>query len=66
LVEEDGQPMSEQDQDRAGVLHRTSMKLLEIGKQGEEEVDLLADLLQKMLKYRVQEEISIWHLWFTL
>jgi serine/threonine-protein kinase SRPK3 len=91
---EDGQPMSEQDQDRAGVLlkaHRTSvrMKLLEIGKQDdqpfedegpmiensgvrltEEEVDLLADLLQKMLKYSPEERICIQdvirHPWFTL
>lgn len=92
--EENGQPMSEQDQDRAGVLltsHRTSirMKLLEIGEQDnspsedkgpmienfgvrlpEEEVDLLADLLQKMLKYNPEERICIQdvirHPWFTM
>ncbi|KAH9961214.1 kinase-like domain-containing protein [Russula dissimulans] len=91
---EDGQPMSEQDQDRAGVLlkaYRTSirMKLLEIGKQDDpppeddgpmiensgvrlpdEEVDLLAGLLQKMLKYSPEERICIQdvirHPWFTL
>lgn len=91
---EDGQPMSEQDQDRAGVLlkaYRTSirMKLLEIGKQDDppsedegpmiensgvrlpdEEVDLLADLLQKMLKYSPEERICIQYVirrpWFTL
>jgi serine/threonine-protein kinase SRPK3 len=90
---EDGQPMSEQDQDRAGVLlkaHRTSirMKLLQIGKQDpppedegpmiensgvrlpEEEVDLLADLLHKMLKYSPEERICIQdvirHPWFAL
>ncbi|KAH9953515.1 kinase-like domain-containing protein [Russula dissimulans] len=91
---EDGQPMSEQDQDRAGVLlkaYRTSirMKLLEIGKQDDpppeddgpmiensgvrlpdEEVDLLAGLLQKVLKYSPEERICIQdvirHPWFTL
>lgn len=89
-----GQPMGEQDQDRAGVhleAHGTSirMRLLEIGKQDdppskdegamiensgvrlpEEEVDLLADLLQKMLKYSPEERICIQdvirHPWFTL
>lgn len=91
---EDGQPMSEQDQERAGTFltaYRTSIrtKLLEIGEQGdlpygyegpmienpgvrlpEEEVDLLADLLQRMLKYRPEERIRIQdvirHPWFTL
>ncbi|KAG6843357.1 hypothetical protein H0H87_005505 [Tephrocybe sp. NHM501043] len=90
---EDGVPMSEQDQDRAGVFlkaYRTSIreKLLKIGKQDdppsedegpmierpgvqlpEEEVDLLEDLLQKMLKYKPEERIRIQecirHPWFT-
>ena len=91
---DDGQPMSEQDQERAGVLlkaYKTSirMKLLEVGEQDdppygdegpmiedpgvrlpEEEVDLLVDLLQKMLKYSPEERIRIQdvirHPWFTL
>ena len=91
---EDGQPKSEQDQERAGVLlkaYTTSIraKLLEIGEQDdlpsedegpmiehprvrlpEKEVDLLADLLQKMLKYIPQERIRIQdvirHPWFAL
>lgn len=91
---EDGQPKSEQDQERAGVLltaHKTSIrtKLLEIGEQDdapfqdegpmientgtrlpEEEIDLLADLLQRMLRYSPEERIRIQdvilHPWFTL
>ena len=91
---DDGQPKSEQDQERAGVLlkaGRTSIrtKLLGIGKRAdlpsedegpmienpllrlpEEEVDLLTDLLQKMLKYRPEDRIRIQdvirHPWFTL
>jgi len=80
---EDGQPKSEQDQERAGVLlqaHRSSIraKLLKIGEQDdpssedegpmiekpgvrldEEEVELLGDLLEKMLKYLPKERIRI-------
>jgi serine/threonine-protein kinase SRPK3 len=91
--EEDGQPKSEQDQERAGVLlkaRRSSIraKLLEIGEQvdppseyegpmienfelrlQEEEVALLEDLLEKMLKYLPEERIGsqdvIRHPWFT-
>ncbi|EGN96975.1 hypothetical protein SERLA73DRAFT_154350 [Serpula lacrymans var. lacrymans S7.3] len=92
--EEDGQPKSEQDQERAGVLlksYKTSIraKLLQIGEQDdpssedegpmieklgvrlpEEEVDMLVDLLEKMLKYRPEERICLQHVirhpWFTL
>ena len=91
---EDGQPKSEQDQERAGVLlkaYRTSIraKLLKIGEQDdppsedegpmiehpgvrlpEKEVDLLADLLQKMLKYSPEDRIRIQDViqypWFAL
>ena len=91
--EEGGQPKSEQDQERAGVLlkaYRSSIraKLLEIGEQDdppsedegpmiekpgvrlhEEEVGLLEDLLEKMLKYNPEERIRIQdvirHPWFT-
>jgi len=91
--EGDGQPKSEQHQERAGVLlkaYRSSirMKLLEIGEQDdppsedegpmiekpgvrlhEEEVRLLEDLLEKMLKYIPEERIRIQdvirHPWFT-
>ena len=91
--EEDGQPKSEQDQERAGVLlkaYRSSIraKLLEIGEQDdppsedegpmierpgvrlhEEEVGLLEDLLEKMMKYNPEERIRIQdvvrHPWFT-
>ncbi|KAF9451103.1 kinase-like protein [Macrolepiota fuliginosa MF-IS2] len=91
--EEDGQPKSEQDQERAGVLlkaYRSSIraKLLEIAERDgppsedegpmiektgvrlhEEEVGLLEDLLEKMLKYNPEERIRIQdvirHPWFT-
>ena len=91
---EDGQPKSEQDQERAGLFLKTSgtsirAKLLRIGEldappsedEGpmiehtgvrlpEKEVDLLADLLQKMLKYSPEERIRmqdvIQHPWFAL
>jgi serine/threonine-protein kinase SRPK3 len=91
--EENGQPKSEQDQERAGVLlkaYRSSIraKLLEIGKQDdppsedegpmnekpgvrphEDEIGLLEDLLEKMLKYIPEERIRIQdvirHPWFT-
>jgi serine/threonine protein kinase len=89
--EGDGQPKSEQDQERAGVLlkaYRSSIraKLLEIGEQDdppsgdegpmiekpgvrlhEEEIELLEDLLEKMLRYRPEERIRtqvIQHPWF--
>lgn len=92
--EGDGQPKSEEDQERAGVFlkaYRSSIraKLLEIGERDdppfedegpmiekpgvrlhEEEVGLLEDLLEKMLKYRPEERISIHdvirHPWFCL
>ncbi|KAG5723265.1 Protein kinase dsk1 [Termitomyces sp. T112] len=94
--EEDGQPKSEQDQERAGLLlksHATSIraKLLRIGeldvrpfggdddgpmmeKHGtrlpDVEVELLTNLLGKMLRYRPEERISIQdviqHPWFKL
>ncbi|EKM76766.1 hypothetical protein AGABI1DRAFT_102163 [Agaricus bisporus var. burnettii JB137-S8] len=81
--EEDGQPKSEQDQERAGVLLKAykdsiKAKLLGIGEEGdpsledegpmiekpgvrlrEEEVALLADLLEKMLKYIPEERLRI-------
>ena len=91
--EEDGQPKSEQDQERAGlnvIAHRSSIraKLLEIGEQDdspfedegpmiekpwvrlhEEEVALLRDLLEKILKYIPEERIRIRdvirHPWFN-
>ncbi|XP_006463277.1 hypothetical protein AGABI2DRAFT_152487 [Agaricus bisporus var. bisporus H97] len=81
--EEDGQPKSEQDQERSGVLltaykDSIKMKLLGIGEEDdpsledegpmiekpgvrlrEEEVALLADLLEKMLKYIPEERLRI-------
>ncbi|KAF9258332.1 hypothetical protein L218DRAFT_981801 [Marasmius fiardii PR-910] len=92
--EEDGQPKSERDQERANVLlkaYRSSIgdKLHEIGKQydppseyegpmveefgvllPEEEIELLEDLLEKMLRYRPEERIAIQdvvrlHSWFA-
>jgi serine/threonine-protein kinase SRPK3 len=91
--EGDGQPKSEQDQERGGVLLKAyrsyiRAKLLEIGGQDdplsedegpviekpgvrlpEEEVGLLEDLLEKMLKYIPEERIRIQddirHPWFT-
>lgn len=92
--EEDGQPKSEQDQERAGLLlkaYRSSIKakLRGIGEQGvpspndegpmiekpgarlpEDEIELLADLLEKMLKYHPEERIRIQdviqHPWFAI
>lgn len=94
--EEDGQPKTEQEQERVGVLltaHATSIrtKLLGIGVQDalpfgydddgpmmekhgmrlpDVEVELLTDLLGKMLRYRPEERISIQdviqHPWFML
>ncbi|KAJ3558788.1 hypothetical protein NP233_g11430 [Leucocoprinus birnbaumii] len=91
--DEDGQPKSEQDQERAGVLLKACKssirdKLRTIGEEDvpstgdegpmiekpgvrlpEEEIELLGDLLEKMLKYRPEERISIQdvirHPWFT-
>ncbi|KAF9258642.1 kinase-like protein [Marasmius fiardii PR-910] len=91
--EEDGQPKSERDQERANVLlkaYRSSIgdKLHEIGKQydppseyegpmveefgvllPEEEIELLEDLLEKMLRYSPEERIAIEdvirHPWFA-
>ncbi|KAJ7883876.1 kinase-like domain-containing protein [Mycena olivaceomarginata] len=82
--EEDGEPKNAKAQERAGVLIQGSKssiraKLCSIGTQDdlphsgvrlcEEEVELLGDLLEKMLRYRPEERIGmeevVGHPWFA-